>query len=104
MKAIMSLGALIGVVGILLLSGMIVGIVPSNTVKLIEGYMPVQVILELSLFVAGFTGISYMMAAMGMTFPRFWQGVLCWAFVLLYLKFRVYPPIPFSVRAMWWPS
>jgi hypothetical protein len=47
MKAIMSLGALIGVVGILLLSGMIVGIVPSNTVKLIEGYMPVQVILEL---------------------------------------------------------
>jgi hypothetical protein len=101
MKAIMSLGALIGVVGILLLSGMIVGIVPSNTVKLIEGYMPVQVILELSLFVAGFTGISYMMAAMGMTFPRFWQGVLCWAFVLLYLKFRVYPPIPFSVRAMY---
>src|ERR1700752_3426773 len=101
MKALMSVAALMGAAGILLLAGMIVGIVPSNTVPLIEGYMPVQVILELSLFVAGFTGISYMMASMGMTFPRFWQGVLCWAFVLIYLKYRVYPPIPFSVRAMY---
>jgi len=63
--------------------------------------MPVQVIAELTLFVAGFTGISYMMAAMGMAFPRFWQGILFWAFILLYLKYRVYPPIPFSVRAMY---
>ena len=38
---------------------------------------------------------------MGMTFPRFWQGILFWAFILLYLKFRIYPPIPFSVRAMY---
>src|SRR4249920_2606509 len=101
MKALMSVGALIGVVGILLLAGMVVCIVPANTVRLIEGYMPVQVILELTLFVAGFTGISYLMASMGMAFPRFWQGILLWAFVLLYLKFRVYPPIPFSVRAMY---
>ena len=101
MKALMSVGALIGVVGILMLAGMVVGIVPSNTVRLLEGYMPVQVILELTLFVAGFTGISYLMASMGMAFPRFWQGILFWAFILLYLKFRVYPPIPFSVRAMY---
>ena len=101
MKALMSVAALMGAAGILLLAGMVVGIVPSNTVRLIEGYMPVQVILELTLFVAGFTGISYMMSAMGMAFPRFWQGILFWAFILLYLKFRVYPPIPFSVRAMY---
>ena len=101
MKALMSVAALIGAVGILLLAAMTVGIVPSNTVRLLEGYMPVQVVLELILFVAGFTGISYMMGAMGMAFPRFWQGILMWAFVLLYLKFRIYPPIPFSVRAMY---
>ena len=74
MKALMSVAALIGVVGILLLSGMVVGIVPSNTVRLIEGYMPVQVILELSLFVAGFTGLSYMMGAMGMAVPTVLAG------------------------------
>ena len=42
-----------------------------------------------------------MMAAMGMTIPRFCQGIPFWAFILLYLKYRVYPPIPFSVRAMY---
>ena len=101
MKALMLVAAFMGAAGILLLAGMVVGIVPSNTVRLIEGYMPVQVIAELTLFVAGFTGLSYMMAAMGMAFPRFWQGILFWAFILLYLKFRIYPPIPFSVRAMY---
>ena len=74
MKALMSVGALMGVVGILLLAGMIVGIVPSNTVRLIEGYMPVQVISELTLFVAGFTGLSYMMASMGMALPAVLAG------------------------------
>ena len=34
MKALMSVGALIGVAGILLLLGMILGVVPSNTVRL----------------------------------------------------------------------
>ena len=84
MKALMSLGALIGVVGILLLAGMVLGIIPTNTVRLIEGYMPVQVILELTAFVAGFTGISYLMASMGRAFPRFWQAILFWAFILLF--------------------
>jgi len=101
MKALMSVAALIGVIGILLLTGMILDIVPSNTVRLIEGYMPMQVLFELTLFVAGFTGLSYMLGTMGMAFPRFWQGIAFWCFILLYLKFRVYPPIPFSVRAMY---
>ena len=101
MKALMSVGALVGVVGLLLLVGMIVDVVPSNTVRLVEGYMPVQMLLEFALFVAGFTGLSYMASSMGMAIPRFWQGIGFWAFVLLYLKFRVYPPIPFSVRAMY---
>ena len=101
MKALMSVGALIGVVGLLLLVGMILDIVPSNTVRLVEGYMPFQMLVELALFVAGFAGLSYLMASMGMAFPRFWQGTLYWVFILLYLKYRVYPPIPFSVRAMY---
>jgi hypothetical protein len=85
MKALMSVGALIGVIGILLLAGMILDIVPSNTVRLIEGYMPMQMLLELTIFVAGFAGLSYMLGSMGMALPRFWQGILFWAFILLYL-------------------
>jgi len=101
MKALMSVGALVGAIALLLLVGMILDVVPSNTVRLVEGYMPIQMLLEVACFVAGFTGLSYMLSSMGMALPRFWQGIGFWAFVLLYLKFRVYPPIPFSVRAMY---
>src|SRR5215813_11036426 len=101
MKALMSVGALVGVIGLLLLVGMIFDIIPSNTVRLVEGYMPMQMLIELTCFVAGFAGLSYMMSAMGMQFPRFWQGIGFWVFILMYLKYRVYPPIPFSVRAMY---
>ena len=101
MKAIMTVGALIGAVGSLILIGMIFGIIPSSTVRLVEGYMPMQLLIELSLFVAGFAGLSYILSSMGMAFPRFWQGILFWAFILVYLKYRIYPPIPFSVRAMY---
>ena len=51
-----------------------------------------QLLIELTLFVAGFTGLSYMLSSMGMAFPRFWQGILFWAFILVYLKYRIYPP------------
>src|SRR5262245_9720219 len=101
MKALMSLGALVGVAGLLLLGGMIFDVVPSTTVRLVEGYMPVQMLLEVACYVIGFAGLSYMFNAMGMAIPRFWQGIGFWVFFMLYLKFRVYPPIPFSVRAMY---
>ncbi len=101
MKAIMSVGAVVGAIATLILLGMIFGVVKADTVHLVEGYMPMQMIFELALFVAGFTGLSYMLSSMGMGIPRFWQGIGFVAFILLYLKFRVYPPIPFSVRAMY---
>ena len=63
--------------------------------------MPMQVLSELAIFVAGFAGLSYLLNSMGIAFPRFWQGILFWAFIQTYLKFRIYPPIPFSVRAMY---
>ena len=58
MKALMSVGALLGVVGLLLLIGMIFDVVPANTVRLVEGYMPMQMLTELAIFVAGFAGLS----------------------------------------------
>ena len=64
-----------------MLIGMIFGVVPSNTVRLVEGYMPMQVLSELAIFVAGFAGLSYMLNSMGIAFPRFWQGILFWVFI-----------------------
>ncbi|TKB82682.1 MAG: cytochrome c [Nitrospira sp.] len=101
MKGILYLGALVGGVAVLLLVSMVLGIIPPETVRLVEGYMPMQMVFELACFVAGFTAISYLLGAAGTPMPRFWQGILFWVFVWVYLKFRVYPPIPFSVRAMY---
>ena len=85
MKALMSVGALIGVVGLLMLIGMIFGVVPSNTVRLVEGYMPMQVLSELAIFVAGFTGLSYMLNVNGNCLST----ILAGHFVL-----GVYPDLP----------
>ena len=94
-------GALGGAAALLTFVLMIIGVLPSSSVKLVEGYMPMQMLFELTCFVGGFTSISYLLGKNGVKLPRFWQGTLFWVFIILYLKFRVYPPIPFSVRAMY---
>ncbi|WP_447984437.1 c-type cytochrome [Nitrospira sp. Nam74] len=72
-----------------------------TSLKLVEGFMPMQMLFELALCVAVFAGLSYLLSKSGIALPRFWQGILFWVFILLYLKYRIYPPIPFSVRAMY---
>ena len=72
-----------------------------TSLKLVEGYMPMQMLFELAFCVAVFAGISYLLNRSGISLPRFWQGILFWVFILMYLKYRIYPPIPFSVRAMY---
>jgi hypothetical protein len=77
------------------------GVMPATSLKLVEGYMPMQMLFELAICVAIFAVASYLLSSGGVQIPRFWQGIFFWAFILLYLKYRVYPPIPFSVRAMY---
>jgi len=63
--------------------------------------MPMQMISELAICVAIFTLMSYLLGQSGLAIPRFWQGIAFWVFIILYLKYRIYPPIPFSVRAIY---
>src|SRR5262249_31188641 len=77
------------------------GVLPATSLKLVEGWMPMQMIFELATCVLAFALASYLLKVGGINLPRFWQGIFFWAFILLYLKYRVYPPIPFSVRAMY---
>jgi hypothetical protein len=101
MKGILWVAALAGVAALVVFVLMILGVLPANSVKLVEGYMPMQMLFELVFFVGVFAAISYLLNKSGVPLPRFWQGIAFWAFILLYLKYRVYPPIPFSVRAMY---
>lgn len=72
-----------------------------TSLKLIEGYMPMQMLFELAFCVGVFALVSHLLSKSGMAVPRFWQGILFWVFIVAYLKWRIYPPIPFSVRAMY---
>jgi hypothetical protein len=77
------------------------GLMPANSIKLVEGFMPMQMLFELAICVAIFAAMSYLLKKGGMAIPRFWQGIAFWVFIIMYLKYRVYPPIPFSVRAIY---
>lgn len=95
------LGAILGGVVAVILGLMAFGIMPASSIKLVEGYMPMQMLIELGICVGLFAGMSYLLKKGGMGIPRFWQGIAFWVFIILYLKYRVYPPIPFSVRAIY---
>ena len=85
MKGILWVAALTGVAALVLFVLMILGVLPANSVKLVEGYMPMQMLFELVFFVGVFAVISYLLNKSGVPLPRFWQGIAFWAFILLYL-------------------
>ena len=69
--------------------------------KLVEGYMPMQMISELACSILVFALINWTLGRAGMAIPKFWAGIGVWIYIQLYLKYRIYPPIPFSVRAIY---
>jgi len=69
--------------------------------KLVEGYMPMQMISELAGSILIFALVNYTLKKAGMGIPKFWAGIGVWIFIQCYLKYRIYPPIPFSVRAIY---
>ena len=94
-------GAILGGIVAVILGLMAFGVMPASSIKLVEGYMPMQMLIELGICVGLFAGMSYLLKKGGMGIPRFWQGIAFWVFIILYLKYRIYPPIPFSVRAIY---
>ncbi|MEC4671052.1 MAG: cytochrome c [Nitrospirota bacterium] len=69
--------------------------------KLVEGYMPGQMIGELTLSILAFALLNWSLKRAGMGIPKFWAGIGVWVFIWLYITYRIYPPIPFSVRAIY---
>lgn len=94
-------GGIIGGIFIAVIFLMSSGLVSPQMIQLVPGYMPMQVLIELTACVGVFALLSYILAQNGLAIPKFWQGTLFWVFLLLYLKFRIYPPIPYSVRALY---
>ena len=65
----------------------------------IEGLMPIQFLLELAGLVLIFSGLSFLLARAGYPISRFTKALILFLTIFFFLKFRVYPPMPFSILA-----
>ena len=72
--------------------------------KLVEGYMPMQMISELAGSILVFALVNWALNRAGMGIPKFWAGVGVWIYIQLYLKYRIYPPIPSACAPFTGPS
>ena len=61
--------------------------------------MPLQMLLELAGLMLIFSGLSVLLTRAGRPVGRFFKALTLLFALFLYLKFRVYPPMPFSVLA-----
>ena len=70
--------------------------------KLVEGFMPVQLLLEMGFQALLFILMFYLLdKKMGIKVNKLLQATLLFVYSIFYFKYRVYPPIPFSVRAIY---
>jgi len=59
--------------------------------KLVEGYMPMQMIGELAGCILLMAAINWSLKRAGIGLPTFWAGIGVLIFIILYLKYRIYP-------------
>src|SRR5947209_20583684 len=68
--------------------------------KLVEGYMPMQMLGEMGGLALLFIWSFYLLdKKMGIKVNKLAQATGLFLFSILYFRYRIYPPIPFSVRA-----
>ncbi len=66
---------------------------------LVEGMMPVQFVVELAVLFAVLTLATYLLQRRGYRLNKLLQATTAFAVLFLYLRYRLYPPLPFSVLA-----
>src|SRR2546427_11169449 len=70
--------------------------------RFVEGYMPMQMLGELGLQALLFIYIFYLLdKKMGIKVNKLLQATLLFVYSVIYFRYRIYPPIPFSVRAIY---
>lgn len=64
---------------------------------LIEGYMPLQLLVELGCLLLLMGGLATLLGRAGWSVGLFVKSVVIFLVIFVWLKYRVYPPMPFSV-------
>src|SRR5207247_11006694 len=70
--------------------------------RFVEGYMPVQMLVEMGLQALVFIYIFYFLdKRMGIKVNKMAQATGPFIYAMLYFRYRIYPPIPFSVQSIY---
>src|SRR5437899_12495742 len=73
-----------------------------TALKLVEGYMPIQMLGEMGGLALLFIWAFYLLdKKMGIKVNKLAQATGLFLFSIIYFRFRIYPPIPFSVHAIY---
>src|SRR5437870_7496668 len=73
-----------------------------TALKLVEGYMPMQMLGEMVGLAILFIWSFYLLdKKMGIKVNTLAQATGLFLFSIIYFRYRIYPPIPFSVRAIY---
>src|SRR3989441_5170019 len=70
--------------------------------RFVEGYMPMQMLVEVGLQILLFIYIFYLLdKKMGIKVNKLVQASCLFIYSILYFRYRIYPPLPFSVLAIY---
>ena len=69
--------------------------------KLVEGYMPIQMLWEMGASALLFIAAFHYLGKAGVKVNKLAQATGLFLFSIVYFTYRIYPPIPFSVRAIY---
>ena len=68
---------------------------------LLEGWQSIQALVEVAGCLLLFTGFNVLLKKSGRGVSTFWSGMAVFIFFYWYLTYRIYPPIPFSAKAIY---
>lgn len=71
----------------------------THSLPLFDGLMPIQPFVELAAVFGSLTLLVYRLHRLGYRFNKLFQSVAAVAIVYWYLRYRIYPPLPFSIFA-----
>jgi len=69
-----------------------------TTYGFIEGFMPLQFLVELAALLVLLGGASWLSERAGWKVGRFTKAVTVFGVVFLWITYRIYPPVPWTVR------
>ena len=69
-----------------------------TTFGFIEGFMPLQFLVELAALLVLLGGASWLSERAGWKVGRFTKAVTVFGVVFLWITYRIYPPVPWTVR------